>query len=311
MASPKASGRMVRKKISESEKFASLSPEAAVLFVMLIPHFNAHGKMPGGPGVIKDEIVPLIPYFSYENLPQYLQEISDKTNVKWFRVGTKWWIHSLNFLSKHQDLRPDKLGSDDLPSYVPEPPPTGRGEEKQDEPTGRETPEAKPCGSSPGVVRDFPSRAEGLKVRREEEGLNPSSIGGGSSRPSRACEGKTENRVVEEEAIEAEVERLKGLHLQVCGLSSLPPVPIVREILLSGKSASLIDDVYQTHGGDIQVYRQRNIVDRLKALRDGRERDPPAHGGKGKQRKSAAELRQEATFAAAREFAGGCDDGGG
>lgn len=150
MASPKSSGRMIRKSISESEKIASLSPEAAVLFVMLIPHFNAHGKMPGGPGVIKDDVVPLIPYFTYDNLPHYLKEISDKTNVKWFRCGTKWWLHSLNFNTKHQDLRTDRMGSDDLPGYT-----------------------LQESRTTPGLLPDSPSRAEGFKVLREEENLKP------------------------------------------------------------------------------------------------------------------------------------------
>lgn len=146
MASPKASGRMIRKSISDSDKFASLSPEAAVLFVMLIPHFNTHGKMFASPGHIKDEVCPLIPFLTYDNLAAYLQEISDKTSVKWFKVGTKWWLHSLNFLSEHQDLRNDRMGSDDLPSYPVE-----------------------QSGSSPGVVPELPLRAEGFKGLREEE----------------------------------------------------------------------------------------------------------------------------------------------
>lgn len=148
MASPKASGRMIRKSVSDSEKIASLSPAAAVLFMMLIPHYNSHGKMQGGPGVVKDEVVPLIPYLTYENLPEYLQEISDKTNVKWFRCGNKWWLHSLHFKSEHQDLRADRSGEDTLPSF---------SDDKS--------------GSSPGVVPEFSFRAEGFKVLREEEKL--------------------------------------------------------------------------------------------------------------------------------------------
>lgn len=156
MASPKASGRMIRKSISESEKIASLSPIAAVLFVMLIPHFNAHGKMPGGPGVIKDECVPLLPYLTYENLPDYLQEISDKTNVKWFKCGSKYWLHALKFNTEHQELRTDKMGADTLPNY----------------------PQSDIDRSCSGVVPDSPLREEGLKVEglREEENLKPKTL---------------------------------------------------------------------------------------------------------------------------------------
>lgn len=152
MASPKASGRMINRSISESENFASLSPIAAVLFAMLIPHFNAHGKMAAGPGLIKDEVANLIPYLSYENISEYLQEISHKTNVKWFKQGNKYWLHSINFNSEHQHLDATKMGTDALPSYsdVVESP------------------------GSPAEVPDFPSRAEGFKVEGfKEEALKP------------------------------------------------------------------------------------------------------------------------------------------
>lgn len=147
MASPQASGRMINRDISESDGVASLSPEAAVLFMMLIPHYNSHGKMFASPGHIKDLAVPKITYLTYENIAGYLQEISEKTSVKWFKIGAKWWLHSLKFLSDHQHLREDKLGKDDLPSY-------------------------EQYGSSTGVVQDLPSREEvrsleGLKIEEE------------------------------------------------------------------------------------------------------------------------------------------------
>jgi hypothetical protein len=159
MASPKSSGRMIRKSVSESGKIPVLSPEAAVLFFMLIPHYSSHGKMLAGPGVIKDEVVPLIPYFTYDNLPQYLQEISDNTSVKWFRHNGKWYLHSLNFLAEHQDLREDRLGKDELPDY----------------PLSGQVPEQ--SGSSPGAKQDLPLRAEVGREKREENqgGQKPAS----------------------------------------------------------------------------------------------------------------------------------------
>jgi len=116
MASPVADGRMINRAIADSDKFAALTPEAAVLFALLIPWFNSHGKLNGGPGHIKDEICPKIPYLTYENIPALLTEISSKTNVKWFMSGGRHWIHALKFNSEHQRLE-KKLGMDKLPSY--------------------------------------------------------------------------------------------------------------------------------------------------------------------------------------------------
>ena len=118
MATPTAEGRMLKKTISDSEGFASLSPESAVLFTMLIPWFNAHGKLNGGAGYIKDEICPKIPYLTYENIPSLLSEISQKTSVKYFKINGRCWIHSLHFNTKHQKLT--NLGKDSLPSFSAE-----------------------------------------------------------------------------------------------------------------------------------------------------------------------------------------------
>ena len=108
---------MINKDISNSNRFASLSPEAAVLFTMMIPHYNSHGKMNGGPGYIKDEICPKLVYLNSRTIPRLLLEITKKTNVKWYKTNGRYWIHSINFLSDHQDLDPKRLGKDHIPDF--------------------------------------------------------------------------------------------------------------------------------------------------------------------------------------------------
>ena len=168
MGSPDAKGRMLNKEISDSKKFASLSPEAAVLFCMLVPHFNSHGKMNGNPGVIKGEICPRIPYLTVKNIPKLLEEISESTNVKWFRHDGRYWVHSVNFLSDHQRLRREKLGPDKLPDYSGTSPvllPDHSGTspdlvphevevEVEVEGEGTERPDAPPEGVAPGGGED-------------------------------------------------------------------------------------------------------------------------------------------------------------
>ena len=118
MSSLKTKGRMINKGISDSKRFASLSPPAAVLFCLIIPHLNSHGKTNGAPEYIKGEICPRISYLSVENIYTYMEEINEKTNVKWFKVDGRYWIHSINFLNKHQKLDKSKLGQDLLPNYL-------------------------------------------------------------------------------------------------------------------------------------------------------------------------------------------------
>ena len=117
MASPKTEGRMIKKTISNSKRFSELTPNAAVLFCMLIPHFNSYGKMNGGPGYIKDEICPRIAYLDYESISRCLEEIDEKTNVKWFTHDARRYLHSINFLSNHQNLDVNRMGKDSLPNY--------------------------------------------------------------------------------------------------------------------------------------------------------------------------------------------------
>jgi len=108
---------MISKDISNSKKFAQLSPDSAVLFCMIIPHLNSYGKMNGDPGYIKAEVCPRILYLDYKKIYKCLQEIDENTNMKWFQNDGRHWIHAINFLSEHQFLRPERLGEDKLPSY--------------------------------------------------------------------------------------------------------------------------------------------------------------------------------------------------
>jgi len=136
---------MVRKDVSNSKKLAALSPKTLALFLMLIPHFDNHGKMNGDPMYIKSEIVPFIPWLTILSIRKALTEIDRHTNVKWFQNEGRWYLHALSW-REHQDLRADRLGADSLPSH-----PSVKVPDKS--------------GRSPGVV---PHEVE-VEVQGEEE----------------------------------------------------------------------------------------------------------------------------------------------
>ena len=127
MAAPTSDGRMLRKAISRSRAFASLSPDAQVLFCLLIPHLNAYGKSNGNTYYIKGEVVPMIDRFDLSRISVCMQEISDKTRVKWFEIGGAHYIHALDW-DDHQNMRSYRRGKDSLPAY---------------------------SGTSPGLVQDY------------------------------------------------------------------------------------------------------------------------------------------------------------
>lgn len=153
-----AAGRMINQDIALSAKVASLSPEALSLFCLLIPHFNAHGKMLANPHAIKGNVCPLIEWLTVERIGACLAEISEKTNVKWWRDEKGLhYLQSLNW-SEHQELRADRLGADRLPDYSGANPTEAASQET--------TPGALPDNSrsKPGKLRPE------VEVEEEEEG---------------------------------------------------------------------------------------------------------------------------------------------
>jgi hypothetical protein len=107
---------MIRKDAASSKRLAALSPKALALFLMLVPHFDSHGKINGDPLYLKAEVVPLVPWFTLPVIRKCLTEIDHETNVKWFEHGGRWYLHSLSW-REHQDLREERLGADTLPSH--------------------------------------------------------------------------------------------------------------------------------------------------------------------------------------------------
>lgn len=110
-----AKSRMITSDISVSDKLASLSPESLVLFFFLLPYFSVHGKMNGRPEYIKGEIVPKIKWLTVQKITKCLEEINEKTNVKWFVFNGLYWLHSLNYKEHQPGLR--RMGKDHFPDY--------------------------------------------------------------------------------------------------------------------------------------------------------------------------------------------------
>lgn len=112
-----ASGRMINQDIALSAKVSSLTPESMALFCLLIPHFNSHGKMLANPHGIKGSVCPLIEWLTVEKIEACLEEITENTNVKWWKdYKGLHYLQSLNW-REHQSLRTDRLGADNLPEW--------------------------------------------------------------------------------------------------------------------------------------------------------------------------------------------------
>jgi hypothetical protein len=265
-----------------------------LVYAGLWGHCSKEGVFEYKPRVLKLSILPFLDF----SMADTLALLEGAGFIRRFAVDGKEYAVIPSF-EKHQRISGKEAT---FSPKFPSPPPSQPADKPEATPDREREAPGKHRGST-GEAQE----GEGEKEKEKEQ--NQSSIGGGSGREPRAGDEETADPPhagAEELEIESEVARLKGLHLQVCGLGTVPPVAIVQAILQQGKPVRLIDDIYQACGGDAMKYRQRNIVERLTALRDGVERSPPPRGGRALL--SAAERRQEETFRAAREFAGGFGD---
>jgi hypothetical protein len=115
MIKSRSQGRMIRIDIAEDDGLSKLSDGATRLYFMLKPHLNSHGKFSGGPHVIRENVVPLLPW-SAKRINGYLVEINTHTSVRVWKQFGRFYVHDLAF-SSEQDLRDDRKGRDSLPAY--------------------------------------------------------------------------------------------------------------------------------------------------------------------------------------------------
>lgn len=110
-------GKVVHKEISDSRKLASLSKDALILYLFIMPHLDPFGKMLGGPGYIKDVCVPFLEYLSQDKIKELLLEITEKTYMKWFEIKGRYYIHDTKAEEKLPKCHKDRY-KNDLPNCM-------------------------------------------------------------------------------------------------------------------------------------------------------------------------------------------------
>lgn len=147
---PKPKGHLILKTIAESDSFAKLSPEAAVLFMMLIPHLDNYGKMQANPQTIKGTVCPKVRYLTTSIIEEALYEISQATDLKYFKHEGIWYLHALKF-DEQQNIRISRRGQNVLPDY------NGQGDMSSPRRLLRRPADFGPlldyAGSTPGIVK--------------------------------------------------------------------------------------------------------------------------------------------------------------
>lgn len=112
-----AEGRMLKKRISKSHKFAALKTHnARLLYLMIYPHLDVKGRIDADPTLIKGEITPLL-NFSRQKIWEYLEDMHNVGLLRLYKVNGQWYLDVSKFLD-FQSLRPER----EADSQCPDPP---------------------------------------------------------------------------------------------------------------------------------------------------------------------------------------------
>lgn len=112
-----AEGRMLKKRISKSHKFATLkSHNARLLYLMMYPHLDIKGRIDADPKLIKGEIVPLL-NFSQTKIWDYLEDMNSVGLIKLYKTNSQWYLEATKFID-FQSLRPSHEAESQCPDPI-------------------------------------------------------------------------------------------------------------------------------------------------------------------------------------------------
>ncbi|QDP51251.1 MAG: putative DNA replication protein [Prokaryotic dsDNA virus sp.] len=111
-------GRWITVKASNSRKLAELTPKALSLFFLILPHLNGWGKLDGDAYYIKAKVCKHVKWLTIEDIKSALDEINEKTDLKWFEYKGEMYLHAIND-AKHNYLQMDRRGPRlELPDHL-------------------------------------------------------------------------------------------------------------------------------------------------------------------------------------------------
>lgn len=93
-----AEARLLRKKISNSERVNSLPIGAALLFTWMIPHLDREGRMSGNPKIVKRTVFPL-QNFSLDTIDKWLDQMQElKDDVTGYGLVERYEVNGHQYL---------------------------------------------------------------------------------------------------------------------------------------------------------------------------------------------------------------------
>jgi hypothetical protein len=115
-----AEGRMLSKRVTRSNKIATLSSDTArMIYSWLIPYTDVEGRMEADPRLLKADIAPLLDHITPEVINSVLQELHDIGLIILYTAGgeVKQYLEITRFGENQKNLRKDR----EAPSKIPAP----------------------------------------------------------------------------------------------------------------------------------------------------------------------------------------------
>lgn len=108
---------MLKKRIAKSEKFAALkSDKARLLYLLMLPHLDAEGRLEGDYPVIKGEVCPYLNEYTERVMTKCLRELAEIGLITLYAIGGRRYIEWVRF-DDFNRINKEK----EAPSYIPPP----------------------------------------------------------------------------------------------------------------------------------------------------------------------------------------------
>lgn len=108
-------GRFLAKTVAHDLELNRVTTNAAVLFLMCIPHLDVEGRMMGHPEQVKSIAVPLRKELTETEVARCLGELADAKLVRWYDVGGRSYLQFPGFQKNQRGLRPDRESASTIP----------------------------------------------------------------------------------------------------------------------------------------------------------------------------------------------------
>ncbi len=111
-----AEGRMLKKRISKSRKFAALkSDKARLLYLMILPHLDAEGRTEADGGILKGTVCPYVKSITQRSISVLLRGLAETGLIILYETDGERYLELVRF-DEFNRINKDKEAKSDIPA---------------------------------------------------------------------------------------------------------------------------------------------------------------------------------------------------